>query len=46
MASTNDLIVMVEQYPVLCDLSHKDYQNVTMKESIWEETEHLNESGK
>ena len=38
------LIVMVEQYNALYVLSHKDYYNMIMKESIWEEISgHLNE---
>ena len=47
MACTDEkLIVIIDQYHVLYDFSHKDY-NVTMQVSIWEEISgHLNESGK
>lgn len=37
MSLTEKLIEFVKQYPILFDLSHKDYKNVRIKDKIWEE---------
>lgn len=45
MSFDERLIWAVQEYPMLYDLSHKHYYNITMKESAWEDiSENLNKS--
>lgn len=37
MTVEENLITLVQQYPVLFDSGHKDYYNITFKVHIWEE---------
>ena len=47
MAFSEKLIELVKIYPILYDLSHKDYKNVRKKDKVWEQIGvELKESGK
>lgn len=37
MSIAEQLIEKVKEYPILYDLSHKDYKNVRKKDKIWDD---------
>ena len=37
VAKKRHLVVMIESYPILYDLSHADYKNNAMKNVVWAE---------